>query len=135
MLCADSNLAPAVSVLSTEAAQDGNATLPVAELLLQSGAISARPSAAEAGLFIGSIMTAAAGPMVQISTATGGVYLPPPPPPVRSLEEMEAEQAQKAKEGAPDPAHFKRARLKYKIRWERIKHGTCSFPHRFRSFR
>lgn len=39
-------------------------------------------------------------PIVQISTVSGGLYLPPPPPPVRSLEDMEAEQAEKAKKGA-----------------------------------
>ena len=38
-------------------------------------------------------------PTVQITTAAGGAYLPPPPPPARSLEDLEAEQAQKAVKG------------------------------------
>ena len=56
--------------------------------------------AAEAIIFKPAMPAPAAQPMVQITTATGGLYLPPPPPPVRSLEDMEAEQAEKAKKGA-----------------------------------
>lgn len=59
--------------------------------------------AAEDGHVMGvqlAAVAAEAQPMVQISTVTGGLYLPPPPPPVRSLEDMEAEQAEKAKKGA-----------------------------------
>ena len=99
---ADSVLASAASPSQLDAAkpvQDGNVLLEPQQLL-SSGAISVQPIAQEVKPVHSSVMAPAARPMVQISTATGGVYLPPPPPPVRSLEDMEAEQAEKAKKGA-----------------------------------
>lgn len=94
--------APAISVLQqlqTQGLLDGHVVIPEVVPLLPSGVTSMQPFAAEVGHGVGVTMVPVAQPMVQISTATGGVYLPPPPPPVCSLEDMEAEQAEKAKKG------------------------------------
>lgn len=101
-MSAGSFKAPAISVSQlspTKELQSGLTVVPELLPLVPSGAQLARPFATEAGHGGGATMVPVAQPTVHISTATGGMYLPPPPPPVRSLEDMEAEQAEKAKQG------------------------------------
>ena len=72
--------------------------------------VAAHPAAVTSGLAQPATVSVAVPraqlPLVQITTATGAAYVPPPPRPARSVAQLESEQAQLAAKGARPRGSF-----------------------------